>query len=400
MIKKVFPADYHGIISIPPSKSDSQRAILCAALANDESELVNIGESADELAMLEAAEIIKNTKEIKSIFIGESGLGVRLLTAIAAVFDHEIEISGHGSLLNRDLSFFERFLPQMGVKVQSNQGKLPLKIQGPIQGGSYEVDGSDSSQYISGLLMALPLAKTDSILLVKNLKSVPYVEMTLKTLKAFGIHIDVSGSTYSIKGNQSYKACSYQIDGDWSSASCWLIASTLGKNISVKGLSMSSLQADRQLLNALMSANCKVIRSDEGISIDGGQRETMNFDASDCPDLFPALAIYSALTEGENRIKGIHRLENKESNRAVALKVELGKLGVRVVLDADNDEMIIFGKNRISGGKVNAWNDHRIAMSMAILGLFTTSEMEIEGAESVSKSYPSFWEDLEGLQIH
>lgn len=399
MIKIVKRGKYSGVISIPPSKSDSQRAILCAALAKDESELINVGESSDELAMLKSAEQFKNTDSIHSVFVGESGLGVRLLTSVLSVFKQEIEIIGHGSLNQRDLSFFEQFLPQMGVKIESNNGKLPLKIQGPIQGGNYEVDGSESSQYISGLLMALPLANCNSVLTVNNLKSISYVDMTLKTLKAFGIEIQSNGSVYSIPGNQSYKACRYQIDGDWSSASCWLVASALGKNISVAGLSMASLQADKHLLSALIAANCKIIQTEEGISIDGSQRESLDFDASDCPDLFPALAIYATLTKGENRIKGIHRLANKESDRARALQVELGKLGVEVILDTENDYMIIEGRNFLSGGSVDSWNDHRISMCMAVLGMFTNSEMEIAGAESVSKSYPSFWEDLEGLRV-
>lgn len=398
MIKVVFPSNYSGIITIPPSKSDSQRAILCAALSIGKSELTNIGSSADELAMLKTVEQFKNTDSINSIFVGESGLGVRLLASVASVFTQEIEINGHGSLTKRDLSFFERFLPQMGVKVQSENGKLPLKIQGPILGGKYEVDGSQSSQYISGLLMALPLAMNDSELIVNDLKSAPYVDMTIKTLKAFGIEIQSNGSVYSIPGNQTYKACRYQMDGDWSSASCWLVASALGKEISVDGLSMSSLQADKQLLTALIASNCKVTQTEEGISIDGCQREPLNFDASDCPDLFPALAIYSTLTIGENRIKGIHRLANKESDRAKALQDELGKLGIEVILESDNDCMIIHGENSVSGGKVDSWNDHRIAMCMAVLGMFTDSEVEITGAESVSKSYPSFWENLESLK--
>lgn len=397
MIKTVKQSEYVGVISIPPSKSDSQRAILCSALAKGKSELLNVGKSADELAMLETVKQFEDGSSMKSIFVGESGLGVRLLTSVISVLDQEIEIVGHGSLNQRDLSFFDRYFPKMGVKVESNNGKLPLKIQGPIQGGTYEVDGSESSQYISGLLMALPMAKTDSKLVVKDLKSVAYVDMTLKTLESFGIEIEANGSVYSIKGNQKYISCRYQIDGDWSSASCWIVASALGKNISIDGLSLSSLQADKQLLTALIHAGCQVLRSDDGISIDGTNRLPLNFDASDCPDLFPALAIYATLTKGENRIKGIHRLGNKESDRALALKTELGKLGIDVLLDHESDCMIISGQNEVVGGQVDAWNDHRIAMCMGVLGMFSSSEMEITGAESVAKSYPDFWLDLEKL---
>ena len=398
MIYKVSISNYSGVIAIPPSKSDSQRAILCAALAREKSVLKNVGSSADELAMLETVKKFDDLQSLSRISVGESGLGVRLLTSVVGVFEQEIEINGHGSLLLRDMSFFERFLPQMGVKVQSNNQKLPLKIQGPIQGGYYEVDGSESSQYISGLLLALPLAKNDSVLKVTNLKSAPYVQMTLKTLEAFGINIEEKNTVFTIQGNQSYKACDYQIDGDWSSASCWLVASALGKNIVVDGLSNSSLQADKQLLSALISSNCQVHRTFNGIAINGKEREPLNFDATNCPDLFPALAIYATLTKGENQIKGLHRLENKESDRGLAIQSELAKLGVEVILDIENDTMIINGVESLSGGTVDSWNDHRIAMSMGVLGMFTTTEMEIIGAESVSKSYPNFWKDLEHLK--
>src|SRR5690606_27171843 len=144
---RVKQSEYAGVISIPASKSDSQRAILCAALAEGDSELINVGESADELAMLKTVEKFKNTDSFTDIFVGESGLGDRLLTSVAAVFNQEITITGHGSLLLRDMSFFDTYLPQMGIKVQSTDGKLPMKIQGPIVGGDYEVDGSESSQY-------------------------------------------------------------------------------------------------------------------------------------------------------------------------------------------------------------------------------------------------------------
>lgn len=414
MIQRIQQHIYKGAIVIPPSKSDSQRALLCAGLAFGTSILKNVGASADELAMITTIRKLGariqylNDKELEvrgigglifnstdHIEVGESGLGVRLLTGIASTSNLEVTIHGEGSLLKRDLSFFERVLPKMGVQVTSNNGKLPIKVKGPIQGGNYSIDGSESSQYISGLLMAFPFSEIDTQLNVENLKSKPYVQMTLATLKSFGISVQESSDVFTIPGNQNYSASNYQIDGDWSSASCWLVASALGCDISVQGLSLSSLQADNQLLNAFLASNCEVIHSENGISIEGKNRKAFNFDATDCPDLFPALTVFAVLTEGESRIKGIHRLKNKESDRATTLKSEFEKLGASIRFE--DDEMCILGGKALNGTTVSSHNDHRIAMCLAIAGMFTSEEIEIHHAESVAKSYPDFWKDLEGL---
>jgi len=415
VIQKVSKKNYSGVIGIPASKSDAQRAILCAGLAFGTSLLQNVGESDDEKAMLSTIRkfgariqyrengvleirgigslMFNSTDEIN---VGESGLGVRLLTAIASTSNLAIKLVGRASLLQRDLSFFEKFLPQMGVEVISTSGKLPIKVNGPLQGGSYTVDGSESSQYISGLLMALPFAQDNSVLTVENLKSTPYIEMTMNTMESFGIKIQRKADIFSIEGSQKYSAVEYSIDRDWSSASCWLVASALGCDIKVSGLSMTSLQADKQLLNALKISNCSVVQSPSGISIDGTKRQPLTFDLTDCPDLFPALTVFASLTKGISRLKGASRLVNKESNRGMALQQEFGKLGCTIELD--NDEMIVYGEGVLIGAKVTSHGDHRIAMSLGIAGMFSNGEVEIDGAEVISKSYPNFWEDLEKLR--
>ncbi len=412
MIQKILRNNYQGIIEIPPSKSDSQRAILCAGLAFGNSILSNVGDSDDEKAMISTIrsfgarlQILDekkieirgvgglNLNSIQYINLGESGLGARLLTSIAATANHPIELTGKGSLMNRNMSFFGENLPKMGVKTELNDQKLPITVQGPLLAGNYEVDGSESSQYISGLLMALPLAQGNSILSVQNLKSRPYVQMTLKTLKHFGIEIDdIGDDTFSMKGDQTFSGTNYTIDGDWSSASYWLVASAIGANIKVKGLSMQSLQADRAMLDALLVAGCRITHETEAIFIDGQHRKPFTFNATDCPDLFPALVSLACLTPGVSILKGTHRLQNKESNRAFTLKSEFEKLGVRI--DLINDEMHIFGVDKVKGGNCSSHHDHRIAMCLAIVGIFSDEGIEIEGAEAVAKSYPRFWDDL------
>ena len=412
MKKTVNPGHRKGIVQIPASKSDGQRAFLAAALAKGTSVLKGTGNSDDELAILETvrqlgAEITASGKELTisgiadfpreaSISAGESGLGIRLTGMVCAAHEGIFTINGTGSLLSRPMDFFEEVLPKLGATGKTSNGKLPLVISGPLTGGELEVDGSLSSQFISGMLMALPLAKNDSILKVNNLKSAPYVNMTLKTLKAFGITVENENlEVFRIPGNQAYQPADYTIDADWSSASCWLVASALGHDLAISGLSLSSLQADKALLSFFLAADCKVVRGEEGISIHGLGRTAFSVDATDCPDLFPALTTLAAFCEGTSRIRGVSRLAHKESNRGLALQSEFGRLGVKI--DLDGDEMLIHGTGKVGGGTVHSHHDHRIAMCLAVAGLSAGKEVIIEDAEAVSKSYPAFWEVLEKL---
>lgn len=406
--------NYSGVIEIPPSKSDSQRALLIAALGNKTSVLRNVGKSDDECTMIKnivelGAEINWATKKtltvkghfnstfLTSLNCNESGLGFRLLTSIASLKQNKIELTGNGSLINRDQSFFDLFYPQMGVIITSNNKKLPITITGPLKNGNYSVDGGESSQYISGLLIALSQTEGKTILKVKNSISKPYINMTINTLEAFGVKInETEKDIYEIIGVQPILKTDYTIDGDWSSASYWLVASALGLDVSVTGLSMSSLQADKAILNALMTANCQVNNSEKGISINGKERLPLNFDATHCPDLFPALTTYAALTEGVSSITGVHRLTNKESNRAEVLKYEFKKVGVTITIK--DDTMFIEGTKNIRPATVSSQNDHRIAMCLAILSATSSANLIIENSNAVSKSYPDFWGDLDALR--
>lgn len=414
MEKQINPGKRSGIVIIPPSKSDAQRAYLSAALANGKSTLSGWGNSDDERAMRKAIQTlgasIKIVSEhkieivgiarfpsVETISAGESGLGIRLLTPVCAAHSGKFTITGEGSLPTRPMDFFVENLPQFGATCQSNGGKTPLVVSGPMKGSTTTVDGSLSSQFISGLLMATPLATGDTNLSVSDLKSGAYVEMTLQTLKSFGIEITRNAelSEFSIKGNQSYQPTSYEIDADWSSASYWLVAAALGHDIQLKGLRMDSLQADKALLGFLDSANCTVTISDHQIEVDGSQRTPFEVDATDCPDLFPALATLAVFCNGKTVIKGAKRLEHKESHRGLTLQEEFGKLGVRI--DLIDDEMHIFGTGKLSGGTVSAHHDHRIAMCLGIAGFNADEPICIQGADAVGKSYPDFWEAISSL---
>jgi 3-phosphoshikimate 1-carboxyvinyltransferase len=413
MTKRVIKKNYEGIISIPPSKSDTQRAILIASLGLGESIIKNCGKSKDEIFLLNALENlgvkvewfnltdvsitgISKLHQNYTLNLGESGLGFRLLTTVVGIFTQEVTLVAEGSLCKRPMHFFDEILPQLGIRVESNNGFSPITVRGPIKGNSLEIDGSLSSQFLSGLLIALPFANNYSVLWVKNLKSIPYVEMTIFTLEKFGIKIENNqNKEFRIFGKQKVMPTTYEVEGDWSSAAFWLVASALGLNIGVKNLSVDSLQADKSILKAFELANCKLIQNNDILYIEGNQRCNFTFDATHCPDLFPALAVFAALTLGKSKIKGVHRLIHKESNRALALETEFKKLGIPTAIL--NDEFIIYGQKEIIGTEVNSHNDHRIAMSLGILGMFSKNEMIIIGAEHVSKSYPNFWRDLEEL---
>lgn len=415
MVKQIEPGLRKGQIDIPASKSDAQRALLAAALTNGTSVLTGFGSSDDELAMLEAIQRlganVRFAGEVLqidgihrfpasvTISAGESGLGIRLLTAVCAAHAGTFTIEGEGSLQTRPMTFFEQTLPLFGATCQTTSGNPPIQVTGPMHGTTAAIDGSLSSQFVSGLLMALPLVQGESELIVENPTSVPYVQMTLQTLAAFGITIRTNGfMRFSIPGNQRYRGVPYQIDADWSSASYWLVAAALGHNIIVGGLRPNSWQADKALYDFLGEAGCVCTTIANGyIAVNGSNLRPFRADATDCPDLFPALVTLAAFCKGTSILHGARRLEHKESNRALTLQSEFGKLGVEIELD--DDRMLVHGTGIVNGGRVSSHNDHRIAMCLAIAGLSARSPIILEGAEAVDKSYPAFWQHLAALEM-
>lgn len=403
---------YSGRIAIPSSKSDGQRALLAASLASGTSILFNVGKSDDELAVLNVIQNLGAQVEIKqdqfcitgtnkipknlTINIGESGLATRLLSGVFAFSEGTQTIDGKGSILKRKMDFFFEHALEFDYSPAPNEkNQLPLIFTDKVTKRNIKVDGSQSSQDISGLLFGLALTPEEAQITIQNLKSVPYLNMTLNTLAHFGVEFTkISDTEYLKLSNQHLKATTYQVEGDWSAASFWIVANALGCDISIENLQLNSLQADKQIINILTTANCSIIRGND-LRVIGTRRTPITTDLTHCPDLFPPLVTYAALTPGISILSGVHRLFNKESNRAEALISEFSKLGVQIyVVD---DQMIIEGKNEINGGTVNSHHDHRIAMCLAIAGMFSTEPIEIENAEAVSKSYPDFWNDFEQL---
>lgn len=396
-------------VQVPASKSYAQRAILAAALSSTKSEIIGQGNSDDvsniiRIATQIGAEI--NDYEDKLIIqgyqremtrdlnVGESGLGIRLTTSIAAVLNGSFSLNGTGSLLNRSMSEFDHFLPQLGISCSSNNGFLPIQLDGNAKPGKISMDGSLSSQYLSGLLMALPLLKGDSEITVSNLKSKPYIDITLDVLKSFGIEIEnVNYELFRISGNQTYFLTDkYPVEGDYSAASIWMVLGAINDGITITGLNEKSVQADKMMLEALTNSGIKYEWNQHDLIIHASTPIPFVFDANECPDLFPALVVLAAACKGKSTLKGVNRLTHKESNRGLVLQKEFQKLGLRI--DLENDSMHVFGTGALNSGQVHSNNDHRIAMAGAIAAVLTPNGNEIIHAESVNKSYPDFWKAL------
>lgn len=401
-----------GSITAPASKSYAQRAVAAALLAGGETTLTHLDLCNDTRAALDVARRLGasvshegptytirgglNPASTK-LNIGESGLATRLFTPIASLCHMPITINGEGSILRRPIEMMEEPLQALGVEVISNGGYLPISVKGPMRGGEIHVDGSLSSQFITGLLMALPLSPNDTVLHVENLKSRPYVDMTIDLAARFGVAIEHNSyEQFYIAGGQHYAPCTYNIEGDWSGASCLLVAGATAGSITVRNLNHISLQADLAIIEALARARAEIITTNSSVTVHGGPLHAFEFDATDCPDLFPALAALAASCEGTSVVTGTQRLTYKESNRAETIAEVFGRLGIGVDLSEENTMRITGGP--ISSAVVDSHNDHRIAMAAAVAALNSDDSVVIEGADAADKSYPNFWNDLDTLR--
>lgn len=401
-----------GSITAPASKSYAQRAVAAALLAGGETTLTHLDLCNDTRAALDVARRLGasvshegTTYTIRGglnpvstkLNIGESGLATRLFTPIASLCHMPITINGEGSILRRPIEMMEEPLQALGVEVISNGGYLPISVKGPMRGGEIHVDGSLSSQFITGLLMTLPLSPNDTVLHVENLKSRPYVDMTIDLAARFGVAIEHNNyEQFYIAGGQHYTPCTYNIEGDWSGASCLLVAGATAGSITIRNLNHISLQADLAIIEALARAGAEIITTNSSVTVHGGPLHAFEFDATDCPDLFPALAALAASCEGTSVLTGTQRLTYKESNRAKTIAEVFGRLGIGVDLSDENTMRITGGP--VSSAVVDSHNDHRIAMAAAVAALSSDDSVVIEGADAADKSYPNFWNDLDTLR--
>lgn len=413
----IHPSILSGSLKIPSSKSYMQRACAAALIRKGDSIIHNVGYSNDEDASINiiqqlGAKVSKHNHSIliSSNFISpisdvincnESGLSSRMFTSIAALSNKKLIITGDGSLLNRPFHFFENVLPQLAVTIQTNNGFLPITIQGPLHANNISIDGSLSSQFLTGLLMSFSAANASNVEIeVSNLASKPYIDITLDVLKKFELKTPTNRYYESFYFNSEIvsnkkKQIEYTIESDWSSASFLIVGAAIAGNVVFKGLNKNSLQADKKILEVLKIAQVDFRFLNDDLKVSSSLIQPFSFNATECPDLFPPLVVLAAYANGVSKIKGVNRLVHKESNRSEALQKEFLKLGVQIIID--KDEMIIHGTGKLNGGNVNSHSDHRITMACAIAALKAESKIIINESESINKSYPNFFKHLISL---
>ena len=411
---KILPGTPEGSVTAPPSKSYAHRAFLAAALASGESIVENAGTNRDVLVTLEAVRKLgaevkfsgevayisgfggKPTPKQPIIDCGESGSTLRFLAPVLAMAGGGV-LTGAQSLLERPMQVYEELFSVHGSFCQKT--KDGYKIGGPLQGGSYTLVGNVSSQFITGLLFALPLAGQDSVLQVQPpFESKNYVDMTLQVLADFGISIIRKDEyTFAIPGGQSYRPGNYTVEGDWSSAAFFAVLGALRGKISCTGLKNDSLQADRNILQIVADFGAKVSLLPDGFTVEADDLMGQKLDISNCPDLGPVVMCLGVLSHGCTTINGASRLAYKESNRLEAMANELRKIGGSVADDGKTVD--ITGGFSSCSDVIDSHNDHRVVMSMAIAGAVLDSGIVIKNANVCDKSYPEFFEDLNALGI-
>lgn len=401
-----------GKVTIPPSKSDVHRAIICGALSGGTTILYPVSMSNDIKATIRCIEAFnakctykdkilcidaKNIFTVKKVTLdcGESGSTLRFFIPIAAAMGIETTFTGEGLLPKRPIGIYLDALPSAGVECET-QGGLPLKIKGKLQDGTFNIPGNVSSQFITGLLYGLSLLEFDSkIVLTSPLESAAYIDMTIDTMKSFGVKIKKTEYGYFIKGHQKYVAQNYTTHGDWSQAAFFLAAGALNGDVTVCGVDAVSSQGDREIASLLRKFGAQTSMKNGCISITKSKLQAIDIDASQIPDLVPILAVVATFAEGVTKIYNAERLRLKESDRLNAISEAINQLGGNVKELPDGLE--ITGVNKLHGGTVQGCNDHRIVMAMAIASLMATEDVTITDAMSINKSYPEFFEDYNSL---
>ena len=399
---RIKPHRLEGTVKIPSSKSLTHRAVICAALADGISELKNISYSKDIDATITAMRNmgaviekhgsslvvtgISESAERMEIECCESGSTLRFLIPIAAALGANAVFYGEGRLPERPITPYVRELPCKGIKLDYHN-TMPFSISGQLIGGDFSLEGDVSSQFVTGLLMALPLLKDDSrIIMTSPLQSKPYADMTVSCLEKFGITVEETEYGYFIKGGQKYSPCNMPVEGDYSQAAFFLVGNAIGNRIQLENLSENSVQGDKKIVDIISN----ICYNEKYEKLDG-----FDVDVTDIPDLVPALAVLASFCKSKSRIYGAERLKIKESDRLAAVSNMLNGLGGKVT--ALSDGLIIEPVSMLDGGTVDSCGDHRIAMAAAIASTRCMNDVVILNADSVEKSYPSFFDDFKNI---
>lgn len=378
----------NGKVFVPPSKSAAHRALICSFLAGGGT-VKPIIDSNDMRATVGVIEALKNGDAILDCI--ESGSTLRFMIPVAAALNRAVTFTGRGRLPQRPIGEYLDILPAHGVTVECS-GTLPMRISGGLKNGSYEVSGDVSSQYITGLLLALSVVEGDSAVILRTpLQSKPYVDMTIKVMRDFGADITETDFGYLIHGSQKYNKLNYVVEGDWSQAAFFLVAGAISGDVTVTGLDMNTTQGDKAILDVLSSFGAELeITLDSVRCVKSALKGTV-VEATDIPDLVPIIAVLAVFSDGQTVIKGAERLRFKESDRIESVVENLKLIGADVT--ETKDGMIINGGVPLHSAQLKGYNDHRIVMAFSVAGLLLDGETVIDDAQSINKSYPSFFED-------
>ncbi|RLI85500.1 MAG: 3-phosphoshikimate 1-carboxyvinyltransferase [Candidatus Altiarchaeales archaeon] len=410
--------ELRGTVTAPPSKSYTHRAIIIGSLAKGGSIIQNPLISDDTMASVEAcrkigAEIkifdknkkiqitgisgkLKTPKEV--IDVRNSGTTLRIMTSIGGLCRGKVILTGDESIRRRPMQPLLDALEQLGVRTTSVDGKPPVTVQGPLKGGDCRIRGDISSQFISGLLISAPLATNDTkIEIITELKSKPYIDLTLDVIKKFDGRIEVKNNNFYVNGNQTYKGGIYRIEGDYSSAAFILAAAALTESeVTIKNLLRDSKQGDRRIIEILKNMGVDLKTKENELIIKGdGKLSGIEIDLSQNPDLVPIVSVLGSFAKGKTIIKNVEHLRYKECDRLKAMSNELEKMGARI--KEGRDYLWIKGIKSLKGARVHGWNDHRVVMALAIAGLRAEGETNIDTAESISVSFPEFVDCLRQL---
>ena len=406
---QIKPKKLSGSVMVPPSKSMAHRAIICASLARGKSIISQVEYSQDIKATISAMkalgtiifehddylEIDGTTTFFRNkcdIDCHESGSTLRFMVPISIVSEANIHFTGEGRLGKRPLDVYYNIFDRQYIAYLYQEDALDLYIQGHLQADYFESPGDVSSQFISGLMFALPLMAEESrIVITSSLESKGYIDLTIQMLNQYGIEIiNHDYQEFIIPGNQQYTPCDYSVEADFSQAAFYLVAGSLGNDVTLKGLNLDSYQGDKEAIDILTRMGCQLIAKEDGYQMQCHHLTSTIIDGSQCPDIIPVIALACALAEGETTIHNISRLRIKECDRLSATVEVIHQLGGQAI--EKEDSMIITGVSSLRGGNVSSYNDHRMAMMEAIASTVCLEDITIDNKECVKKSYPSFWE--------
>ncbi len=411
---RIKPQKLHGSVEAIPSKSAAHRLLIAAALA-DKPTKIHLGTPSRDIqttvtALRRMGTQIEEGKNgdvtvypieempcTRTIDCGESGSTLRFLFPLAAALGcNGFTYTGSPRLAERPMEPLIEVMRRHGVLIRGE--KLPYRVSGQLHGGIYKLPGNVSSQFLTGLLFALPLLIADSrIVLTTEAESMPYVDLTIGILNRFGVTIKRDGNRFDIKGRQQFRSPGeIDVEKDWSNAAFWLAAGALGDEISVSGISRHSRQGDKAIVDLIEEMAGKEKKAAvSGITVRHQTLSAIDIDAAQIPDLVPILAVLACAAKGKTTIYNAAKLRTKESDRLRAMRENLSALGADI--EESEDGLIINGGKKLKGGTVEGFNDHRIVMAMAVASLLCDGELTINGSEAVAKSYPAFFDDFKAL---